>query len=260
MRTEPDSPTYRGIVWSGLVWPGLVLAVLLAAWETAVRVWSIPEYILPGPGLILQTAWIRSDLLLRHTGVTLGEVGLGIGLAFGVGAGLAVAMQSSRVLERALLPLVVASQTIPVFALAPLLILWFGYGMGSKVVMTAIIVFFPITINLVRGLKSVDPDTLALFSILEAGPVQVFFKLRLPHSLPYLFTGLKIAVSVSLIGAVIGEWVGAKKGLGYLMVQANAQLRVELVFAAIFYLSVIGTGLYLLTAALERLLVPWRPQ
>ncbi len=243
---------------TALLWPGLLLAALLASWEAAVRIWSIPDYILPGPGAIFQTAWTRSDLLLRHTGVTLAEVGLGIALAFAVGTGLAVAMQSSRIMERALLPLVVASQTIPVFAVAPLLILWFGYGMGSKVVMTAIIVFFPITVNLVRGLKSVDPDALALFTILGAGPGQVFFKLRLPHSLPFLFTGLKIAVSVSLIGAVIGEWVGAKKGLGYLMVQANAQLQVELVFAAIFYLSVIGTGLYLLTAALERLLAPWR--
>ena len=167
-------------------------------------------------------------------------------------------LASSKIMERAILPLLVASQTIPVFAVAPLLILWFGYGLGSKVVMTAIIVFFPITINTVRGLKSVDQDTLALFTILEARPWQVFIKVRIPQCLPFLFTGLKIAVTVSLIGAVIGEWVGAKEGLGFLMVQANAQLKVELVFAAIFYLSLIGTGLYLLTAALERLLIPWR--
>ena len=243
---------------TALFWPVLLLTALMAGWEVAVRAWHIPPFILPGPAAILKTAWLESGLLGRHTLVTLAEVGLGIALAVVVGVGLAVGMLSSRVLEKMLLPLVVASQTVPVFAVAPLLILWFGYGIGSKVVMAAVIVFFPITINTVRGLKSVDPDTLALFTILEAGPWQVFFKVRAPHGLPYLFTGLKIGVSVSIIGAIIGEWVGAKEGLGYLMVQANAQLNVELVFAAISYLSVIGTGLYLLTSALERLLIPWR--
>ena len=240
------------------VWPIMLLLIAAALWEWAVRIFKIPAYLLPPPTEIFKTAWLKCDLLLGHTLVTLAEVGLGFLLALVVGVALAAAIQSSKILERALLPLIVASQTIPVFAIAPLLVLWFGYGIGSKVVMTAVIVFFPITINTARGLRAVDPDTLALLTILEARPWQVFIKVRAPQSLPFLFTGIKIAVAVSVIGAVIGEWVGARKGLGYLMVQANAQLKIELVFAAILYLSAIGTGFYALAALLERKLVPWR--
>jgi ABC-type nitrate/sulfonate/bicarbonate transport system permease component len=202
--------------------------------------------------------WQRMDLLAAHALVTLTEIGLGFWLALVVGITLAVLIHSSRIIERSFLPLIISSQTIPVFAIAPLLILWFGYGIGSKVVMTAIIVFFPIVINTVEGLRAADPDTLALLKILEASPGQVFFKVRVPQSLPFVFSGIKIGVAVSVIGAVIGEWVGARKGLGYLMIHANAQLQVELVFASIFWLSILGMGLYGLVAVLERLLVPWR--
>ena len=124
--------------------------------------------------------------------------------------------------------------------------------------MTEIIVFFPIVINTVEGLKAADPDTLALLQILEASPGQVFFKVRVPQSLPFVFSGMKIGVAVSVIGAVIGEWVGAREGLGYLMIHANAQLQVDLVFASIFWLSILGMGLYGLVVVVERLLVPWR--
>jgi ABC-type nitrate/sulfonate/bicarbonate transport system permease component len=208
------------------------------------------------------------DLLAFHALVTLTEIALGFWLALVLGFTLAILIHSSRILERAFLPLVISSQTIPVFAIAPLLILWFGYGIGSKVVMTAIIVFFPIVINTVEGLKAADPDTLALLEILEATPGQVFFKVRIPQSLPFVFSGIKIGVAVSVIGAVIGEWVGARQGLGYLMIHANAQLQVGLVFASIFWLSILGVsifwlsilgvGLYGLVVVMERLLVPWR--
>jgi ABC-type nitrate/sulfonate/bicarbonate transport system permease component len=208
--------------------------------------------------MILQVMWQRVDLLAFHALVTLTEIGLGFVVALVIGLALAVMIHSSRIIERAFLPLVISSQTIPVFAIAPLLILWFGYGIGSKVVMTAIIVFFPIVINTVEGLKAADPDTLALLQILEASPSQIFFKVRIPQSLPFVFSGIKIGVAVSVIGAVIGEWVGAREGLGYLMIHANAQLQVELVFASILWLSILGTGLYGLVAILERLCIPWR--
>ena len=239
-----------------LILPILLLLALGLGWEAAVRVFDMPAYILPGPGRIIVVLWDRLDLLTVHALATLAEIGLGLTVALVLGLALAVIIFASPVLAKAILPLVIASQTIPVFAVAPLLILWFGYGIGSKVVMTAIIVFFPIVINTVRGLEAADPDTLALFVILEASPSQVFFKLRVPQSLPFVFAGLKIGVAVSVIGAVIGEWVGAQKGLGYLMIHANAQLQVTLVFAAIFYLSALGAGLYGLVAVLERLVVP----
>jgi ABC-type nitrate/sulfonate/bicarbonate transport system permease component len=238
--------------------PLVLLAVLGICWEASVRFFNIPSYMLPGPGEILQVMWQRMDLLAFHALVTLTEIALGFWLALVLGFTLAILIHSSRILERAFLPLVISSQTIPVFAIAPLLILWFGYGIGSKVVMTAIIVFFPIVINTVEGLKAADPDTLALLEILEATPGQVFFKVRIPQSLPFVFSGIKIGVAVSVIGAVIGEWVGARQGLGYLMIHANAQLQVGLVFASIFWLSILGVGLYGLVVVMERLLVPWR--
>ncbi|MEW6266955.1 MAG: ABC transporter permease [Thermodesulfobacteriota bacterium] len=238
--------------------PAALLVGVGLVWEAAVRQWEIPAYILPGPGLIFQVMWRRLDLLAGHALVTLAEMLLGLSLAVAAGFILALLIQASRTLERTLMPLVIASQTIPVFAIAPLLILWFGYGLGSKVVMAAIIVFFPIVINTVDGLRAADPDVLTLMKILEASPWQTLVKVRLPAALPFVFSGLKIAVSVSVIGAVIGEWVGARSGLGFLMIQANAQLQVALVFGAIFWLSVMGLGLYLIVAALERLAVPWR--
>ena len=238
--------------------PLVLLAVLGICWEASVHFFNIPSYMLPGPWEILQVMWQRLDLLAFHALVTLTEIALGFWLALVLGFTLAILIHSSRILERAFLPLVISSQTIPVFAIAPLLILWFGYGIGSKVVMTAIIVFFPIVINTVEGLKAADPDTLALLEILEATPGQVFFKVRIPQSLPFVFSGIKIGVAVSVIGAVIGEWVGARQGLGYLMIHANAQLQVGLVFASIFWLSILGVGLYGLVVVMERLLVPWR--
>ncbi|MBW1980513.1 MAG: ABC transporter permease [Deltaproteobacteria bacterium] len=238
--------------------PTVILVFSGLCWEASVRLFKIPSYVLPGPWKILQAMWQRFDLLALNALVTLTEIALGFLLALIIGLSLAVLIHASRIMERALLPLVISSQTIPVFAIAPLLILWFGYGIGSKVVMTTIIVFFPIVINAVEGLRAADPDTLALLQILEASPTQIFFKVRVPQALPFVFAGIRIGVAVSVIGAVIGEWVGAREGLGYLMIHANAQLQVELVFAAIFWLSILGVVLYALVGALERLLVPWK--
>jgi ABC-type nitrate/sulfonate/bicarbonate transport system permease component len=240
------------------VLPVVLLVFLGLCWQASVVFFEIPAYMLPGPWEILKVMWQRMDLLAFHTLVTLTEIGLGFWVALLLGLTLAILIHSSQILERAFLPLIISSQTIPVFAIAPLLILWFGYGIGSKVVMTAIIVFFPIVINTVEGLKAADPDTLALLKILEASPGQVFIKVRVPQALPFVFSGIKIGVAVSVIGAVIGEWVGAREGLGYLMIHANAQLQVELVFASIFWLSILGTSLYGLVVVMERLLVPWR--
>jgi len=238
--------------------PLILLGAFGALWEGAVYLWHIPSYLLPAPSSIIKIMWVRWALLLQHGVVTLGEIALGFLLALIGGIALALAIHSSRIIERALMPLLIASQVIPVFAIAPLLILWFGYGIGSKVVMAAIIVFFPIAINTVAGLNAADPDTISLLRILEATPSQILLKVRIPQALPFVFSGLKIGVAVSVIGAVIGEWVGARQGLGYLMIHANAQLQVNLVFAAIFWLSIMGVSLYALVGLLERRLIRWR--
>ena len=236
----------------------ILIILILVLWEVLVRVFSIPVYILPPPSKIFETIVVSSPLLLKHSFYTLSEMVLGFALAFVVGVTLAYLMFKFPAVERAFYPIIIGSQSIPVFAIAPLLVIWFGYGLSSKVVMTSLIVFFPITVNTLDGLKSADPDIVKLFELLGASDFQILTKVRIPSALPFILTGSKIGISVSTIGAVIGEWVGARYGLGYLMLHANAQLRVDLIFAAIFYLTVMGVGLFSLVSYLEKVLMPWK--
>ena len=245
--------------WAGRAGPpAALLLVVLALWEWAVRAFGVPFYILPAPSRIAGVVIADHAMLLADAGVTLQEVFAGFAVAFVVGIGLALAIFSSRTVERAVYPLIIASQTVPVFAIAPLLIVWFGYGMASKVVMAALIVFFPIVVNTVDGLRAADPDMVNLLRILGARPGQILTKIRIPAALPFVFSGTRIAVATSVIGAVIGEWVGAARGLGFTMIHANAQLHVDVVFAAIVYLSVMALGLFVAVSAAEWLALPWR--
>jgi ABC-type nitrate/sulfonate/bicarbonate transport system permease component len=239
-------------------WP-LGLAVLtVLAWEAGVRLFGLPRYILPAPSQVLAALWGNWPLFLAHSAVTLREVAGGAALGALVGTALALAMFHARPLEQALYPWLVASQNVPVFAIAPLLVVWFGYGYGPKVLMAAIIVFFPITVAALDGLKRTDPDQVRLFQTLGASPAQTLWKLRLPAALPSLFSGLKIGAVYSTVGAVIGEWVGAGSGLGYFMLSANAQLRIAEVFGAILCLIPIGLSLLGLVVLAERWLLPWQ--
>jgi putative hydroxymethylpyrimidine transport system permease protein len=200
----------------------------------------------------------RAGFITPHALVTGVEIVAGILLALAVALPLAVAMFAHPVLERALAPFLVASQAVPVFAVAPLLVVWLGYGMASKILMAAVIIFFPITVSLLQGFKDCDREYRILFTLMGAGFFQSLGRLYWPWALPRFFAGLKVGVSVATIGAVIGEWVGAQQGLGYLMIQANARLKVDLVFAVIVYLSLMGLGLWALVGWIERRVVTWR--
>lgn len=219
---------------------------------------DIPSYILPPPSKIVVTLFEERDQLLKHSLVTLQEMLLGFALAVSIGVPLAIVMFEFPILEKAFYPYVIGSQTVPVFAIAPLLVVWFGFGIASKVMMAAIIVFFAIVLTTLDGLKSTDPDTVNLFKILRATRWQILWKVRIPTALPFIFSGAKIGISISTIGAVIGEWVGASAGLGYLMLYANSTLEVDLVFAAIFCLTFLGLGLFAFISLLEFLAMPWR--
>lgn len=229
-------------------------------WEGAVYFSNIEHFILPPPSKIIVTLFVEREQLLKHSLVTLQEMLFGFALAVSIGIPLAVLMFEFPMLEKAFYPYVIGSQTVPVFAIAPLLVLWFGFGITSKVIMAAIIVFFAIVLNTLDGLKSTDPDTVNLFRILRASRWQILWKVRLPSALPFIFSGAKIGISISTIGAVIGEWVGAKAGLGYLMLYANSRLQISLVFAAIFCLTLLGLGLFALMTLLEQYAMPWRHQ
>ena len=163
----------------------------------------------------------------------------------------------SRTLERALYPFVIASQMVPIIVIAPLLLIWVGYGLAPKVIVVALTAFFPIVVNMVDGLQSVDPDAVNLLRTMGASRWQIFVKVQVPASLPFLFSGTRVAMAVSVIGAIIGEWVGSSQGLGYLMIRSKPQFLTERVFAAIVVLSVMGVALFVLVGVVEKLAIPW---
>ena len=244
-------------MFTKLVLPVLILLAVLGIWEAGVYIRNTPHFILPPPSKIVVTLFEERGQLMKHSLVTLQEMVLGFALAISIGIPLAVLMFEFPALEKAFYPYVIGSQAVPVFAIAPLLILWFGFGIASKVVMAAIIVFFAIVLNTLDGLKSADPDTVNLFRILRATRWQILWKVHVPSALPFIFSGAKIGISVSTIGAVIGEWVGSSAGLGWLMKNVSLQ-QTSLIFAAIFCLTLLGLGLFGLVTLLEKYTMPWR--
>jgi putative hydroxymethylpyrimidine transport system permease protein len=238
--------------------PAAILAAFLVVWEAAVRLTATPVWLLPPPSAVALTLIRERELLLANARVTLVEVLVGFALALAAGVALAIVLDASPALNRVLYPLVIGSQTIPIPAIAPLLLIWFGYGLLPKVLVTALVGFFPIVVNTADGLRSVDRETDQLLRSLGAGRWSRFRLLRFPSALPALFSGAKIAVAICVIGAVFGELVGAKAGLGYLLTRAIAQFQTERVIAAIVLLSLIATLLFAAIALVERLAMPWR--
>lgn len=235
----------------------LLFIALIGLWQLYVTVFDVRDVILPEPGAVASTVSDRWFVLQPEMLVTLAEAAQGFLLAAVAGLLLAIAITSSRALRAALYPLIITSQAIPVIAIAPLLITWFGFGSPSKIMVSALIAFFPMVVSSATGLASLDPGVVSLMRSFPASPTQVFLKARLPNALPQIFAGLKVAAVLSVVGAVIGEWVGADSGLGYLIIRSNASLSTDLVFASIFVLSVMGIAFFVVVSLAERLLVPW---
>jgi putative hydroxymethylpyrimidine transport system permease protein len=247
-----------------LVPPVLLVLVLLGLWELAAR-WDvlanlleIEDFLVPAPSQIAEALWEDRDLLADNAWVTIQEIVLGFLLAAVVGIGFAFLIHLSDTARRAVYPLLVGSQTIPIIAIAPILVVWFGFDLGPKLAIIALVCFFPITVNTVDGLRSVDPDLRKMMRTMGAGRLQTLWRVEAPWALPYTFSGAKIAVAVAVIGAVFGEWAGANEGLGHLMVTAQSQLLTARVFAAIAVLSAIAIVLFALLSLLERRLVSWK--
>lgn len=235
----------------------MMLVLLFGAWELISRSGWQPEYILPAPSDIAALLWSDRAMFWDNAAVTLVEVGLGfaIGIAIGGLVGAAIAMIPP--LQRAIYPLVVASQSLPMLALAPLLVLWFGYGIEPKVILTVQVVFFPVAVATISGLTSVSPEILSFGRSLGASWWKLFWKVRVPASLPYVFSGLKIAASYGAIAAVIAEWSGANRGLGALMLRANNNLNTEAVFGCLVLITAIGVGSFALVSLIESKTIPW---
>jgi len=243
-----------------------IVCTLVGAWELAAR-WdllagalNIEPFLIPAPSEIATALWEDRELLAADAWVTLGEVVLGFGLAAVAGVLFAVPLHLSRPLRQALYPLLVASQTVPIIVVAPILVVWFGFGIGPKLAIIALICFFPITVNTLDGLRSVDPDLAKMMRTLDASRWQLFRRVEAPTALPYFFSGAKIAVAVAVIGAVFGEWSGSDSGLGHLMLQASAQLLTARLFAAVVILSAFAIGLFWLLSALEHKVAWWGPR
>lgn len=237
----------------------LITAIgLLLAWEALTWATGVPVYILPPPSRVAVVLVQRFDLLMEQAAWTAAEMILGLALGLILGAVLAVVFAASAGWRRWALPLVIVSQAIPVIAIAPLLVLWLGYGMASKVAMAALVIFFPVVSTLYDGLRRTDPGWLDLARTMDARPRAVLLQIRLPAALPAFASGARIAAAVAPIGAVIGEWVGASAGLGYLMTQSLARGQTPLAFAALFLLCLLGLTLYHATDRAARRLVPWQ--
>jgi putative hydroxymethylpyrimidine transport system permease protein len=235
----------------------LLLLLAIAAWQGIASLDSVDDLTLASPVEVVRALRDDWSLLLDNAWVTLTEVLLGLGIAVAAGAGGAVAMHLIRPLREAAYPLLVASQAIPIVVLAPLFVLAFDYGIGPKLAIVALICFFPITVNLLDGLRSVDADLLKLMRSLGASRLRTLAKVELPGSLPYLFSGLRVAATVSVIGAVFGEWAGADKGLGRLVLLGNNQLQTPRVYAGVVILTLMAVALFALVTLAERLAVPW---
>lgn len=236
------------------------LAGLLAAWQALVWLAAPPPYLLPGP-LAVAAAWAgAAGLLLRNAAITLVEILAGLAAGIALGCGSALAISYWRAARRWLTPLLVASQAIPVFALAPLLVLWLGYGLPSKIAMAALVIYFPVTAAFIDGLRRSEPGWLDLAATMGASRWAVLRQVRLPAALPGLASGIRIAAAVAPIGAVIGEWVGSGAGLGYLMLQANARMQIALMFAALLTLGAMAVALYFAVDAALRRALPWQPE
>jgi len=237
----------------------LTVGGLLLIWQLIVTLGELPPYLLPDPLAVMIRLWRDSGLLLSHAGVTALEIGLGMLLGTLLGSLSALTLSYSQRARRWLLPVLIASQAIPVFAIAPLLVLWLGYGLASKIAMATLIIYFPVTANFYDGLRHTPRGWLDLARVMAPTGRRwaVLRHIVMPAALPALGSGLRVAAAVAPIGAVLGEWVGSSAGLGYLMLHANSRMQIDLLFAALLTLATLAVGLYFTVDAGLKWLLPW---
>lgn len=240
--------------------PLVLCAGLILLWQLLVSLTGVPPYILPGPLPVAQAAVAHHQMLFSHLGVTVSEILLGLLLGATLGMSAALVMILSPLLKHWLLPVLVISQAVPVFAMAPILVLWLGYGMASKVAMAVLIIFFPVASSFYSGMRRTESDLLELARIMNAKPSAVLTAVVIPSALPALASGLRVATAVAPIGAVVGEWVGSSAGLGFAMLHANARMQIDIMFAALTMLAAASLALYFLMDALLRRLVFWQEE
>jgi NitT/TauT family transport system permease protein len=240
-----------------ILFPLAGTAIILLLWHYYVVLFKVSVVVLPTPFQVLQETIQEWRILASEAWITALECIYGFALAMGIGIPIAVIMTYSRITNQMFYPLLVASQSVPKIAIAPILLIWFGTGINSKLAMAFVIAFFPVVVDTATGLRSTSPELIELARSLQCTRLQTFFKIQLPSALPSIFSGAKIAVTLAVIGAVIGEFIGSNEGLGNLLLTANSQLNSPLVWASLTILSVLGVVLYSLVVLAEKLLMPW---
>lgn len=238
--------------------PVVTVAALLVVWELAVRLGMVPNFLLPSPTQVIAALVGDASLLASHAGTTLVESILGLAIGVAVGFVAAVLMDRFEVIYYAFDPLITISQTIPTVAIAPLLVLWFGYGLAPKVILIVLTTFFPVAVSLVSGFKAVDPDMIDLMRTMGASDLQIFARVKLPSALGPLFSGLRISATYAIVGAVISEWLGGFSGLGVYMTRVRKSFAYDRMFAVIILISVLSLALMRLVDLLERVCMPWK--
>ena len=249
------TPDRRARIATNGLPPVILIALVLMIWSLLSG--SLSSFILPSPLEVARAGWQTRGLLLSAVATTLLETGIGLAVAIVLGVGLAAAMDLFVLVRRAVYPILVASQTVQILAIAPLLIIWFGFGLLPKIIVVVLICFFPLAVNTADGLASTDPDLIALLRSMGARRGQIWRIVRLPAALPSFFSGLRVAVTYSVVGATIAEWVGGSNGLGLYMLRSKNALATDQVFVAIVITSVLSIALFLLVVVLERRALPW---
>ena len=248
---------WRRVLLSAWMRPILLIVILLVLWDLAIRAFRIPPYLIPAPEAVVKQLYLEWPKLWREalvtTYATLG--GFALSIAFGIPMALLIAY--SRTIESFVYPLLVFSQSVPKIAIAPLFVVWFGFGIIPKVICAFMLGFFPVVVSTVMGFKSVDPDMLDLARSMKASRLATFMRISLPQALPSIFAGLKVSVTLAVVGAVVGEFVGSNSGIGYLLQIANGNFDLPLMFAALTILSLVGVILFALVDLVERFMIPW---
>lgn len=239
---------------------GVSAAVFLIVWEFLVRLFALPSYMLPSPLKVGEALWRKWDFLISNAGVTALETVAGLLLGCLLGVLVAIAMSLSAPVRRFAMPAIVITQALPVFAIAPLLVLWFGFGIASKIIMAMLIIFFPVASAFYDGLTRTDPDLLDYARLTRASRLQTMLYFRIPAALPALSSGLRVSAVFAPIGAIVGEWVGSSAGLGFVMLQANARVQTDVVFAALVILAAMALTLRFAVASATAAMVPWQPE
>jgi NitT/TauT family transport system permease protein len=242
--------------WAAILYPVVTMVVVVVVWEFVARFFAIPTYLVPAPTVVAASMVANAATLLENGWITVIEIVLGFVLSIVIGIPLALAIFLSPAFSRAVFPLLVSSQAMPKVAIAPLLLVWFGFGLLPKVLIAFLIAFFPVVISTVVGLQSIEREKIYLAQSMGFGTVKTFFKIRLPNALPAIFGGLKISITLAVVGAIVGEFVGGDAGLGYLLMVANGSMDTPLLFGGLVALTALGVAFFLLVELAERLLLP----